>query len=201
MDLNIDIVCDFDGTLIDTEEALHLAYAEAFSTVGKTISSGIFHGLPWQEWCPKNIKDIKDHLYPEYAKKYVRLTQFGKLIDFSQISILTAASEKGVDAAIKGYFRSDNLKLNSLGYSCSSKIKNEILKLRCQGLSKDTIKLYFDDLDKLQVVKETDYNLCLVDGDRVLLRNNGEEKWIQLSSQQELMKDLKELYLPTINHS
>ncbi len=197
-DLSLDIVCDFDGTLVDTKKALYEAYKYA---ANGTPPPKDFFGKPWQKWCAPAHKLLKDQIYPEYAKKYARLTKLGEGIDWSQITILTGASGKGYEAVMQALFP-NSCWPEVLQYRCDPIMKRQILLER--NLNGKKHGIYLDDMLSagLIVTQMTSYDLGHVDLDKLrVVKRTGKELWIPSYSQPELMNGLKVLYQHTTNPS
>lgn len=114
------IICDFDGTLVDTFEANFRAYQHAFSEVGMELSREKYmecFGLRFDNFMKAvgvndpdtaiSIREIKAQCYPNYFK-YLKANR--PLLDF-----VRAFHQQGGKTAIASTARRENL-LNALTF-------------------------------------------------------------------------------------
>lgn len=85
----MNVACDFDGTLVDTGEALRLAY----ESVGVRWQPN----EPWQSWCSPAQHAEKCRVYPDYVAKFARLTPLA-VVMCTSVPVLSGASPESIFA-------------------------------------------------------------------------------------------------------
>lgn len=203
MDTDLFIVCDFDDTLVFTRRAVEAAYREA---LGWDMPVHAW-GKPWQEWCPAEVKARKDRVYPQYVDCHAQLTKLGELLDWSQIHLLTGASQSSIytvmASMLRRYPRADFTNPRALGYSCSIETKRDILRSVPKKTGVGYVYIDDDSARGLAVTQTTNFALAIFDieGGLWVIKEGKTEPWIPLSSRQELTKDLRESLLPSTSRS
>jgi FMN phosphatase YigB (HAD superfamily) len=93
------IVCDLDGTLIDSK----LAVIEAYRAVGVEMPTHAW-GRPWQQWLHDEVAHTrKNDVYADMLRKYGEPLPLYQVAARHQYPVITGASSAAV-AAIVGQF-------------------------------------------------------------------------------------------------
>jgi len=83
------VACDLDGVLIDSHEALRLAYAQAGASNWKP-------NTPWKMFATEHQHEIKNRLYEGCLRSHGRLFPLARVADELEWDIVTGASDQAV---------------------------------------------------------------------------------------------------------
>jgi len=104
------VVFDLDGTLVDTREAVRLAYAAAGATMPEWA-----WGRPWHQWLfDSKVHARKNELYPEYIQRYAQALPLLQVALDHDVPVITGASVEAV-RAIRARFGPISVVLNGAG--------------------------------------------------------------------------------------
>lgn len=194
------LVSDFDGTLINTEDAVREAYARARGEKFSEEEWAAVWGRPWSDWCSREVKERKDRLYKESLIRHASLTAFGTIVNWNNLMILTGASRESVLLCIDMFFKRSSPNITVLSYNADTALKSAALrKLRPTD---DGRSFYFDDDMKRgqEVCRGTGFTFCHVAGSTVtVFSRKRNTPWTRLSSLLDPMNVCAVSYLPITN--
>jgi hypothetical protein len=131
------VACDLDGVLIDSHEALRLAYAQAGASNWKP-------NTPWKMFATEHQHEIKNRLYEGCLRSHGRLFPLARVADELEWDIVTGASDQAV-SLVRNVF---NLNLRFC-YANVKSIEERVELLKGLGTS-----VYIDDCEEnLKVIR------------------------------------------------
>ena len=134
----IKFIFDMDGTIVDSQKAVRIAYKKA----GLVVPEDAW-GKTAREWdCPPDIHEMKCRLYPAVLLSTGRRMHAADFLETVHGSVITGAGLPAVEA-VRKFLRHD---FPLVGHSCTHEMKMDVLRSEA-AIGGITVFYVDDDLD------------------------------------------------------